>query len=149
MAAVAASSQMALAQTTHNVDMYSKDPENKKNRNIFKPLIHSVEVGDTVTFLPTEKGHNSASTKNMIPEGVEPWRGKLSKEISVTFDKPGVYGYQCDPHVNLGMVGLIIVKGEGMTDNLEAAKAVKQKGKAKKVWKEIWATVEAEGLLSA
>ena len=133
----------------YKVEMLNKHPEDKKKRNVFLPTILTVQPGDMVTFVPTNNGHNSASTKGMIPEGAEPWKGKVNKEISVTFEKPGFYGYQCTPHVALGMVGLVIVEGEGKLDNLEAAKAVKQRGKAKKAWQEIWAQAEAEGLLVA
>ena len=133
----------------YKVEMLNKHPEDKKKRNVFLPTILTVQPGDMVTFVPTNNGHNSASTKGMIPEGAEPWKGKVNKEISVTFEKPGFYGYQCTPHVALGMVGLVIVEGEGKLDNLEAAKAVKQRGKAKKAWREIWAQAEAEGLLVA
>ncbi|MEM8838528.1 MAG: pseudoazurin [Pseudomonadota bacterium] len=149
MAALGASNFSVQAATAHEVHMYTKHPDNDKLRNVFDPLIQVIEAGDSVRFLPTQKGHNSVSTKGMIPEGTEPWKGKINQEIAVTFAKPGVYGYQCQPHVGLGMVGLIIVKGEGMTDNLEAAKAARQRGKAKKVWEEIWAKVEADGLLTS
>ncbi|MEM8795401.1 MAG: pseudoazurin [Pseudomonadota bacterium] len=149
MAAVSVSGLSVQAATTHDVHMYTKHPDDGKLRNVFDPLIQVVEAGDTVKFLPTQKGHNSVSSKGMIPEGTEPWRGKINEELSITFGKPGVYGYQCQPHAGLGMVGLIIVRGEGMTDNLEAAKAARQRGKAKKVWEEIWAKVEADGLLTS
>ncbi|MEM9330744.1 MAG: pseudoazurin [Pseudomonadota bacterium] len=149
MAALAASNQFAFAQTTHNVEMLNKHPEDKKRRMVFHPLIHVVEPGDTVKFQPVDKGHNTVSIDGMLPDGVEPWKSKINQEFDLVVEKPGVYGYLCQPHATLGMVGLIIVKGEGMTDNLEAAQAVKQRGRAKKVWKEIWATVEQENLLSA
>lgn len=133
---------------TIDVNMYTKDPDNKKNRNVFIPRVVRVKPGDTVRFVSVEKGHNSASTKGMLPEGATPWKGKLNKDIEVTFEKPGIYGYECSPHVSLGMVGAVIVEGEGMTDNLEAAKAARKRGKAKKVWQEIWAEIEEKGLLS-
>ena len=101
-----------------------------------------------MTFLPVEKGHNSASIKGMIPDGAAKWKGKINKEITVTFDKLGYYGYMCTPHYALGMVGMVIVEGEAKLANLDAAKAVKHRGKAKKEWEEIWAQAEAEGLLS-
>ncbi|MEM9732262.1 MAG: pseudoazurin [Pseudomonadota bacterium] len=128
--------------------MLTKDPDDRKNRNLFSPRIVKVKPGDTVKFVSAEKGHNSASSKGMVPEGTEGWKGKISKDIEVTFDKPGVYGYECTPHASLGMVGLVIVEGEGMTDNLEAAKKVRQRGKSKKVWQEIWAEVEEKGLVA-
>ncbi|MEM7289129.1 MAG: pseudoazurin [Rhizobiaceae bacterium] len=139
----------ALAEAkTVEVRMYTKDPDNKKNRNVFLPRIVKISPGDTVKFVASERGHNSESTKGMLPEGTEGWKGKISKDIEVTFDKPGIYGYHCTPHRTLGMVGAVIVEGDGMTDNLEAAKAAKQRGKAKKVWQEIWAEIEEKNLLT-
>ena len=138
----------AFAANNFEVAMLNKDPDDKKKRNIFKPLIQVVEPGDTVKFVAESKGHNSASIKGMLPEGVEEWNGKIGKDIEVTFETPGVYGYKCTPHLALGMAGLIIVKGEGVEANYEAAKEVKQRGKAKKVFKAIWEQVEAENLLS-
>ncbi len=130
------------------VGMYNRDPDNKKLRNVFKPRLLKIKPGDTVRFKTVQKGHNSESIKGMIPDGAKKWKSKISKDADVTFDKPGIYGYKCTPHYSLGMVGLIIVEGEGMTANLEAAKAVKQRGKAKKIFDEIWAEVEKEGLLA-
>ncbi|MEM9632758.1 MAG: pseudoazurin [Pseudomonadota bacterium] len=149
MAAIAASTNVVLAQeTVHTVEMLTKHPEDKKQRNIFLPLIQVSEPGETIFFKPTDKSHNSESIKGMIPDGAEPWKSKINKEYSLTLTQPGIYGYRCTPHAALGMVGLIIVRGDGMTDNLEAAKAVKQRGKAKKVWEQIWAQVESENLLA-
>ena len=57
----------------------------------------------------------------MIPSGATSWSGALSKNISVTFDVPGIYGYQCTPHFMMAMVGLIRVGNN--VDNLESVKA--------------------------
>lgn len=134
--------------TTHEVDMLNKDPDNKKIRNVYAPRLLKIQAGDTVVFLSTDKGHDSVSIKGMIPEGAEPWKGKISKEVSVTLDVPGVYGYKCSPHYALGMVGVIIVEGEGMLDNVEAARGLKQSKKAQAIFDEIWAEVEEKGLLT-
>lgn len=139
----------AWAATEHSVAMLNKDPDNKKLRMIFKPGILSVEAGDTIVFKPEDKGHNTQAIDGMLPDGAEAWKSKINKEFSVTLDKPGFYGYKCTPHLSVGMVGLIIVKGDGMMDNLEAAQKVKHRGKAKKNFKAIWETAEKEGLLSA
>ncbi|MEM7237516.1 MAG: pseudoazurin [Pseudomonadota bacterium] len=128
-----------------SVDMLNKHPEGKA-RMVFHPRILTVQPGDTVTFMPKDKGHNSASIKGMAPEDGESWDGKLNKEVSVTLTKPGFYGYKCTPHEAAGMVGLIIVEGDGKLGNLEAAKKVKAKGRAKKIWKEIWAEADEQGL---
>ncbi|MEO1406293.1 MAG: pseudoazurin [Pseudomonadota bacterium] len=141
--------QVALAQTTHAVQMMNRDPEDRKRLQVFVPRILVVEPGDTVNFVSVDKSHNSASVDGMIPDDTEEWNGRVSQDIAVTFDKPGFYGYQCTPHSTLGMVGLVIVKGDGMMDNLEAAQSVRQRGKAKQAWEEIWAEVEEMGDLTA
>ena len=43
------------------------------------------------------------------------------------------------------MIGLIVVEGDGMLDNLEEAKSVKHRGKAKKAWKALWEEADAAG----
>ena len=52
-----------------------------------------VNVGDTVKFVPADKGHNSELIKDMLPKGADKWKGKINKEVEVTFDTPGFYGY--------------------------------------------------------
>ena len=78
---------------------------------IFEPAVLSVNVGDTVNFVATDMAHNSASV--FTPPGATPWRGMMSKDISVTLDTPGVYIYECSPHVMMAMVGVIQVR-DGM-----------------------------------
>ena len=85
----------------------------------------------------------------MIPDGVDGWDGKINDEVEATLDQPGFYGYQCTPHASVGMVGLVIVEGEGMMDNLEAAQGVRQRGKARAVWEEIWEEVAAMEVATA
>lgn len=130
------------------IQMLNKHPDNPRQRMVFLPLVTSVEAGTEIKFVASDKGHNSQTIDGMIPDGGPEWDGKLNEEVTVKLERPGVYGYKCQPHMALGMVGLIIVKGDGMTDNVEAAKAVKHRGRAKKVFDEIWAQVEAENLLA-
>lgn len=127
---------------TIEVQMLNKHPDNKKLRNVFLPAVVKAKPGDTIRFISVDKGHNSESLDGMMPEGAEPWKSKISKDFEVTVETPGVYGYRCTPHVTLGMVGLIVVEGEGWDANLEAAKAVKHRGKAKKVFEQLWAEVD-------
>lgn len=128
---------------THEVMMYTKNPDNKKERNVFIPAFLVAKPGDTVKFMVAEKGHNSASKDGMLPEGAAEWKGKISKEIEVTLEKPGIYGYVCSPHEALGMVGMIVVEGEGMLANLDAVKGTKMKGKSKKIFADLIAQAEA------
>lgn len=129
------------------VEMVNKHPENSKLRNAFFPRVLSVEAGTTVKFQSTDRGHNSSAIEGMIPEGAEAWDGKINEDIEVTFDTPGVYGYKCTPHAASGMVALIFVQGEGMLDNLEAAQDVRQRGKAKAVFSDLWEEAAEMGLL--
>jgi len=84
---------------------------------IFEPAVLSVNKGDTVKFVATDMAHNSAST--ILPAGAKPWRGAMSKDISVTLDTEGVYVYECTPHKMMAMVGVIKV---GNANNLDAVK---------------------------
>jgi hypothetical protein len=44
------------------------------------------------------------------------------------------------------MVGLIVVQGDGMMDNLAAAQDVRQRGRASAAFDEIWAEAAEMGL---
>ena len=76
------------------------------------------------------------------------FRSKINKEVEVKLDVPGFYGFQCKPHANMGMIGLIVVEGDGKMANLEDAKGVKHRGKAKDAWAALWEKADAEGLTS-
>lgn len=133
--------------TVHAVEMLNQDPDNPQNRMLFSPRVLAVEPGDTVRFLPVDRGHNAQTIDGMVPEGAEGWRSRLNDEFDVTLTVPGVYGYKCLPHLAMGMVGVIFVRGEGMLDNLEAAQAVRQRGRAVQAFDEIWAQAAEEGLI--
>ena len=102
---------------------------------VFEPAFVKVAPGDTITFIPTDKGHNVETIKDMIPEGAEAFKSKMNETYKVTFDKAGAYGVKCTPHLPMGMVALIVVGDP--SSNLEAAKAAKNPGKAGKVFTEI------------
>ncbi len=135
--------------TTHTVEMLNKDPEDAKQRMVFKPAFLMVNPGDTVQFVSADKGHNSEVIDDMIPEGAEGWKGRINDDVEVTLDTPGFYGYKCTPHVGTGMVGLIVVQGDGMMDNLEAAQKVKHRGQSKKRFEALWEMAEEAGVMSA
>jgi pseudoazurin len=90
---------------------------------VFEPAFVQAQPGDTVTFIPTDKGHNVEAIKDMLPEGVEIFKSKINETYVLTVDVPGVYGVKCTPHFAMGMVGLIVVGDD--TSNLEAIKAIK------------------------
>lgn len=105
----------------HQVQMLNKDAEGRVMQ--FEPAFLKIAPGDTVTFLATDKGHNSESIPTLMPEGAEPWKGKINEEITVAFDVEGFYAYKCQPHLGLGMVGLIQVgDAPAALDEAEVAK---------------------------
>ena len=97
---------------------------------VFEPALVKVAPGDTVKFVSTDKGHNAETIKGMLPAEATPFLGKNGEDVVVTFDKPGIYGVKCLPHYGMGMVAMVVV---GTPDNVDAAKAVPQPGKAKQV----------------
>ena len=138
----------AFAQGVHEIQMLNRHPEDKKRPMVFYPNIQVISAGDTVHFKATTKGHNSVSIKGMWPEGAKPWKSRFNKDHEVTLDVPGFYGYVCTPHAQMGMIGLIIVDGDGQFDNLEAARTVKHRGRLQKHWNALWERAEADGLLT-
>ena len=131
----------ALAEN-HRVLMLNKSSEGG-HPNVFEPAILYAKPGDTVTFVPTDKGHNSASKRGMLPDGAEPWNGKMNQELTVELPVPGIYGYVCVPHYTMGMIGLIVVGDEH--PNLEEAKKARHPGKARSAFRELFEQLENGG----
>jgi pseudoazurin len=120
---------------TFEVQMLNKGTEGAM---VFEPAFVKAAVGDTVTFLSPDKGHNAESIKGMLPDGVEPFKSEMSKDFTLTLTTEGLYGVKCTPHYAMGMVALIQV---GAPVNLDAAAAVVQKGKAKTRFEPLFAQV--------
>ena len=111
-----------------SVDMLNKRDDGAKM--VYSEDISTIEVGDSITWIPTSKGHNVEFIAG--PDGWDaPRKSKLSKEVTITFDTPGVYLYQCSPHKTMGMIAIVVV-GELTQEGVDAIKAAKVKGKSKK-----------------
>ena len=96
---------------------------------VYSEDISKINVGDTITWVPTTKGHNVEFLAG--PDGWEiPKRSKMNKEYSYKFEIPGIYFYQCTPHKGMGMIALIVVGGD--TSNIDAIAKVKVVAKSKK-----------------
>ncbi len=95
---------------------------------VFEPAFVKAAVGDTITFISTDKGHNAEGIEGMLPEGAEPFKSAMGEDYVLTLTAEGVYGIKCTPHYTMGMVALIQA---GAPVNLDAAAAVTHKGKAK------------------
>ena len=110
---------------------------NKLNNEymVYSKKIVKVDVGDTVFWKATDASHNVEFIKGAVPEGVQSFKSKLSKDVSYEFKIPGIYAYWCTPHKSLGMIGFVIV-GNDLT-NLEEISNVRYFGKSKKIADEL------------
>ena len=131
-AALAVASPAAAA--NHTVKMMNSGPGGAM---VFSPALVKVAPGDSVTFVPSSPTHNAESINGMLPPGAAPFKGQLSKPLTVKFSKPGVYGYKCTPHYGMGMVGAVVVGTAA--PNLGAAQGVSHPGLAKKRFGQILA----------
>ena len=96
---------------------------------VYSQDVAQIDVGDTIKWWPTNKGHNVEFVGG--PDGFNlPSKSGLNKEVSITFDKPGVYIYVCTPHKVMGMIALVVVGGD--VSNKEAISKVKMMGRGKK-----------------
>ena len=130
VAVLAALTAPAFAADT-TVEMLNKRDDGAKM--VYSEDITRIDVGDTITWVPTSKGHNVEFIAG--PDGWKaPKKSKLNKEVAITFDTPGVYLYQCSPHKSMGMIAIVVV-GDGDNDISKA----KVKGKSKKKLKALLA----------
>jgi pseudoazurin len=120
---------------TFEVQMLNKGTEGAM---VFEPAFVTAVVGDTITFISTDAGHNVESIEGMLPDGVEAFKSDMGDDFSLTVAAEGLYGIKCTPHYAMGMVGLIQV---GSAINLEAAAGVVQRGKAKTRFEPLFAQV--------
>ncbi len=75
----------------------------------FTPAFLRIAPGDTVRFVAQDKSHNAQSIAELRPAGGTLFNGTINNDVVVTFARPGLYGYKCQPHYAMGMVGLIEV----------------------------------------
>lgn len=130
-AALALACPVQVFAADHQVKMLNRG---SKGSMVFEPDFVRAEVGDTVTFIPADKGHDAVSIKDFIPEGATPFRGKFNAKVTVTLDREGLYGVKCTPHYVQGMVALIAV---GDPVNLAEVRAIRHPGRAGKVFERL------------
>ena len=67
-----------------------------------------IKSGDTIEWLPKNGEHNveflAGPQMDLLPN-----KSKINTFHSVIFNIPGIYLYGCTPHLNTGMLGLVIV----------------------------------------
>ena len=96
----------------------------------FSKEVVYIDVGDTVEWLPKNEGHNveflGGPNMSSLPDSSE-----VDSFHSITFDAPGVYLYHCEPHGNMGMLGLVIVGND--LHNLKEIEKIKLSSTAEAV----------------
>ena len=102
-----------------------------KESMIYSKKIVRINVGDTVIWKATDKGHNVEFIKGGVPEGVEKFKSKFNKDTEYKFSIPGIYAYWCTPHKNMGMIGFVVVGND--KSNLEEIKKIRFAAKSKKI----------------
>lgn len=93
------------AQTTHTVTVTDYE---------YTPSQLEINAGDTVVWTNIQGNHNINGMQDSYPSNPESFGNSLGTDWTYTyvFHTLGSYDYQCDPHVNFGMVGKIIVSGK-------------------------------------
>ena len=116
---------------TLEIDMLNKLG---KEKMVYSIKVAKVNLNDKIIWKSKTKGHNVEFI--IGPDAVElPKKSRINQEFTYTFEKPGVYFYQCTPHKSMGMIAVIIV-GDDLT-NLDQVKSVRVFGKSKRKLEEI------------
>ena len=102
-----------------------------KETMVFSEKVVKINVGDTVFWKATDKGHNVEFIKGGTPEGVGKFKSKYNVDTEYKFTIPGIYAYWCTPHKGMGMIGFVVVGGD--KSNLEAIKKIRFSAKSKKI----------------
>lgn len=89
------------------VQMLNKNEDG--DRMVFSEELIRAEVGDIIRFVPTDKSHNAQSVKGAIPEGQEPFRGRINQPVDYEVTETGLTAVICTPHQSMGMVALVVV----------------------------------------
>ena len=106
-----------------------------KESMVYSKKVVKIDVGDTVFWKATDKGHNVEFIKGGTPQGVKKFKSKYNKDTEYKFTIPGIYAYWCTPHKNMGMIGFVVVGGD--KSNLEAIKKIRFMSKSKKIVPEL------------
>jgi len=106
-----------------------------KESMVYSKKVVNINVGDTVFWKATTKGHNVEFIKGGVPDGVEKFKSKFNKDTQYKFTVPGIYAYWCTPHKSMGMIGFVVVEND--KSNLDEIKKIRFSGKSKKIAAEL------------
>ncbi len=96
-------------------------------------VVH-IDIGGSVEWLPESAGHNVEFIAGPNMDAL-PKSSKMDDLHSVVFKTPGIYLYGCTPHLNMGMLGLVVVGND--LHNLEKLRNIKLSRIAKSVLEDL------------
>ncbi len=89
---------------------------------VFEPNFVQAAPGDTIKFVAVDQFHNAETIPEVWPEGAPTFQGEVSKDVTLTVEKEGVYGIKCLPHYPMGMVAVVLVGKPVNADQLNGYK---------------------------
>lgn len=137
-AALLSAAALPASAAEHVINMLNKGADGAPM--VFEPAFVRAAVGDTVKFVPVDKGHFAVALPGMWPKDVAEAKGKINAEFVVTLEKDGIYGFKCTPHYAMGMVALVQVGNAPVTDEIKAIKIPGKAGERMKAALEMAAT---------
>ena len=87
------------------IEMLNKDANG--NKMVYSKEIAKIDVGGTVKWLPTSKGHNVEIIES--PNNMK-FKSKNNQEVKITFDTPGIYYYWCIHYNIMDLLLTIMVR---------------------------------------
>ena len=86
---------------------------------VFSEKFTKIAKGDTITFKAAKPGHNAEFIPGGFPQGAEELHGQIGKDVSYTFNIPGIYLVRCAPHYGMGMVAVMEVDASTNIDQIK------------------------------
>ena len=117
VALLTASSGMAMA-AEHVIKMLNKGTDGAAM--VFEPMFVRAAIGDTLKFVPTDKGHQVQTISKFWPADLPEVKSKANEEYIVTLTKDGAYGFKCLPHYSMGMIAVVVVGAGPVSDEIKA-----------------------------
>ncbi len=95
----------AMAETIE-IEMLNRNADG--DAMVFSQELIRAEVGDVIRFVPTDRSHNAQSVNGALPEGQEPFKGRVNQVVEYEVTETGITAVVCLPHQSLGMVALVV-----------------------------------------
>jgi pseudoazurin len=138
--AMALAGSFAGAARADEIEVKMLNNNGKGKFMLFEPDFVKAKVGDTIKFVPANKGHNAEAIDTIWPEGAGEFKGDLNQEAILKIEKPGVYGIKCLPHYPMGMIALIVA-GDDLPNKAQLD-SYKPAGTAEKRFQELKSQVK-------